>query len=120
MLNAPRAKMQLPSSASARKLPLVTLRRTLAALLFAAVAFAAALSVAPQLHAFLHSLGDRTTHECGATLLSSGNVEHSPSEPPPVARADEPAQSELPPQVVASLLSRPGCSRLEHAPPAQS
>ncbi len=98
----------------------MTFRRTLAALLFAAMTLAAALAVTPQLHAWLHSTGDRTTHQCAATLLSSGSVEHTPAEPIAVERAPEANAETLPALAVAHVLSFFGGSSLEHAPPAQS
>ena len=100
---------------NSRQLRLIT-----AAVLFAAVALAVALSASPQLHELLHNIGDRPTHECAATLMSSGNAEHSACEP--VLKQPQPA----PPvpafraQPFARVLAVLGFSLLEHAPPAQS
>ncbi len=95
-------------------------RAITAAVLLSALAFAVALSAAPQFHRWLHDIGDRTNHECAATLLSSGSVEHSDCEPASVAPQPErsgPAfRSELLPRLFVSL----EFSLLEHAPPALS
>jgi len=112
--------MQLPSRACSGTLPLVTLRRLLAALLFTAIAIAAALSAAPQLHEWLHKVRDQSNHECAATLMSSGSVDHSPCEPPPTCRENEPASNTFRAQPFARVLALLGISLLEHAPPAQS
>lgn len=98
----------------------MTFRRTLAALLFAAMTLAAALAVTPQLHAWLHSTGDRTTHQCAATLLSNGNVQHTQADPIAVERAPEANSETLPSLAVVHVASFFGGSCLEHAPPAQS
>ena len=95
-------------------------RAVTAALLFGAFAFAVGLSATPQLHEWLHDVGDRTNHECAATLLSSGSVELS--ERAPVSGVPRPApslpafRSERFPHTAPSL----EFSRLEHAPPALS
>ncbi|MDQ6622667.1 MAG: hypothetical protein M3Y86_04175 [Verrucomicrobiota bacterium] len=94
------------------------LRRTCAVLLLAAIAVAAALSAAPQLHEWLHKVGDRSNHECAATLLSSGSVAHSPCEPPPVCRENEPAVNTFRAQPFTRVLAFFAFARLEHAPPA--
>jgi hypothetical protein len=110
----------LPITRSSATIPLVTLRRTLAALLLIAIAIAAGLSASPQLHDWLHKLRDQSNHECAATMMSSGTVEHSPCEPPPTCRDQEPAQNTFRAQPFARVLALLGVSLLEHAPPAQS
>ena len=93
-------------------------RALIASVLFCSVAFAIGLSSAPQLHDALHK-SDRTTHECAATLLSSGSWEHSACEPAPTA-------PEAAPEIILSVaadlpvVARPETSILEHAPPALS
>ncbi|MGZ4985059.1 MAG: hypothetical protein ACXWAX_10185 [Chthoniobacterales bacterium] len=93
-------------------------RRILSALLVVAFALAAGLSAAPQLHEWLHNIGNQPTHECAATLMSSGSVEHSACEPvfvPPKPAPSKPAYRPQPfPRVLASF----EFARLEHAPPA--
>jgi hypothetical protein len=98
----------------------VTFRRTTAALLFAAIAFAVGLSAAPQLHEWLHKVDSRSTHECAATLMSSGSVEHSACEPPPTQRDEKPTGDTSWQQPLRFHLALLGVSLLEHAPPAQS
>jgi hypothetical protein len=91
-------------------------RALIASLLFCSVALAVGLSAAPQLHDALHK-GELATHECAATLLSSGSWAHSAVEP--VLAAPQPA-----PQIfrfidaAAWSVARPRPSILEHAPPA--
>jgi hypothetical protein len=110
----------LPKRHNRGTLALVTLRRICAALLFTAIVVAAALSAAPQLHDWLHKVRDQSNHECAATMMSSGSVEHSPCEPPPTCREDEPATHTFRAQPFARVLALLGVSLLEHAPPAQS
>jgi len=96
------------------------LRAISAALLFAAVAVAAGLSSAPQLHEWLHDIGDFANHECAATLLSSGGVEHSDGAPvfrAPQAAPTARALSSRPVQHASASLE---FSLLEHAPPVLS
>jgi hypothetical protein len=94
--------------------------RVLAALLFCSVAFAVGLSSAPQLHDWLHKVGDRSKHECAATLISSGSVEHSACEPASVAPQAAPSVPAFRTQIFPRVLAYLGFSRLEHAPPALS
>lgn len=94
--------------------------RATAALVFAAIAFAVALSVSPQLHAQLHKDSGSAKHECAATLISSGNVEHSACEPPAVAPDKIPGTPMLRAQHSARILASLEFTRLEHAPPALS
>ena len=96
------------------------LRVTFAALLFAAIALAVGLSAAPQWHNWLHHSGDRSNHECAATLLSSGSVEHSDCEPASVAPRPAPSVPAFRTQLFPRVLAYRGFSRLEHAPPAHS
>jgi hypothetical protein len=93
-------------------------RASIASLLFCSVTFAIGLSAVPQLHDALHH-GDRTTHQCAATLLSSGTWEHSALEPILAAPPPPPATVSF---VDAGLrvIARPETSILEHAPPALS
>ncbi|HMJ06717.1 MAG TPA: hypothetical protein VK474_10720 [Chthoniobacterales bacterium] len=96
------------------------LRVTFAALLLGALALAIVVSASPQLHDWLHKAGDFTRHECAATLLSSGSVDHSVSGPvlvQPAPNPDGPTLRTLRVQPVCASLE---FSRLEHAPPARS
>ena len=96
------------------------LRATSAALLFAAIAFAISLSAAPQLHAWLHKIGDRTTHECAATLISSGSLEDSPCEPVATEPQRAPGAPAFLMRNVVRAIAALGSALLEHAPPAHS
>jgi hypothetical protein len=96
------------------------LRALAAAVLFCAVGLAVALSAAPQLHDWLHKSGDRTTHECAATLMSSGSAEQSACEPVLKQPQPAPAVPAFRVQPFARVLAVLGSSLLEHAPPAQS
>lgn len=93
------------------------LRAFIAAMLFCGFAIAVGLSAAPQLHDRLHK-GD-TKHECIATLLSSGSVEHASIEPAFLAPPLVLAPSSLLLAEVA-IPRRTASSVLEHAPPARS
>jgi hypothetical protein len=96
------------------------LRVPLAALLLAAIAFAIGLSASPEMHDWLHKTGDWSHHECAATLLSSGGVEHSDCEPPFVAPQPAPATPVFRIPAFAWVISPLEFTRLEHAPPALS
>jgi hypothetical protein len=93
-------------------------RRIVSALLVVAFALAAGLSAAPQLHNWLHKIGDRSNHECAATLMSSGSVEQSTCEPIPVAPKAVPSVPAYRPQLFPRVLASFEFARLEHAPPA--
>lgn len=95
------------------------LRPIVAALLFCSIAIAISLAASPQLHTWWHK-SDAANHECAATLISSGSVEHAAGEP----IATQPTRA---PHVVTfrmpghpRFLARLGFSLLEHAPPALS
>lgn len=92
--------------------------RIFAAFLFAAVAFASALSVTPQLHAWLHDGGDSSQHECAATLLASGSVDDGAAAPVFVAPQPAPIIPRYRLLPVARVLATFEFARLEHAPPA--
>lgn len=87
-------------------------------MLLCSVALTIGLSVAPQLHNWLHKTDD-SSHECAATLMSGGTWDHSICDP--VLAAPQPAP-------VSPTFVRPGVrviarfdsSILEHAPPANS
>ena len=93
-------------------------RALIASLLFCSITFAIGLSAAPQLHDALHH-GDRTTHECAATLLASGSWEHSAAEPALNAPQPLPATASFV-KACLRLVAHPQTSILEHAPPALS
>jgi hypothetical protein len=93
-------------------------RALIASLLFCSVAFAIGLSAAPQLHDALHK-GERATHECAATLLSSGTWEHSALEPVLAAPIPAPHTVRFI-DIALRFAARPRTSILEHAPPALS
>jgi hypothetical protein len=90
---------------------------------FVAVAFlwALALGASPQLHARIHSDANRVEHNCAATMIASGNYNHS-AHPPLVATPAPSIQfSEIPaltPQWVESPFL--GACIFEHAPPVRS
>ena len=91
-----------------------------ASLLLAAVALAAALSAAPQLHEWLHSIGDSANHECAATLLRSGSFEHPACDRTEVAPTPQPSVAPFRAQPFARVLALLEFTRLEHAPPSFS
>jgi hypothetical protein len=94
-------------------------RALIASFLVCSIAFAIGLSAAPQLHDSLHK-GDRTTHECAATLLSSGSWEHSAPEPAFTDPKHAPAVRILEECATPKLAAALEFARLEHAPPAVS
>jgi len=96
------------------------LRVFTAALLLCAVAFAVGLSTAAQLHRSLHKMSDRANHQCAATLISSGSVEHSAGAPSATEPRHGPIASVFRPQCFSRVLASLAFSLLEHAPPAQS
>jgi hypothetical protein len=81
-------------------------------------AFFAALTIAssPQLHEKLHKTGPR--HECAATILASGNCEHSapPQAAPKLENA--PNSPAFLPQHFQRVIASVPSSVQEHAPPA--
>ena len=93
-------------------------RALIASVLFCSVTLAIGLSAAPQLHDALH-LGERTTHECAATLLSSGGWDHSACQSPSAA-PDAARETILLVSADLPIVARPETSILEHAPPALS
>jgi len=96
------------------------LRRLAAAFLFAAIALAVGLSAAPQAHEWLHKVGDRTNHECAATLMSSGSIEDSACEPASAKPQPTPSVPTFRTQLFSRVLAFLAFTRLEHAPPALS
>src|SRR3954465_15659887 len=57
----------------------IAFRTAIAAGSLAAFLFALVLSVAPQLHEQFHGATSSANHECAATLLASGNYQHTPT-----------------------------------------
>jgi hypothetical protein len=88
-----------------------------AAIVFVAVALAAALSAAPHFHEWLHHAGGQASHECAATLLSSGSVSHSDCEPVRTCPEPAPESRSFRAQPFARVLAALEFTRLEHAPP---
>ncbi len=95
------------------------MRACMAAALFAAIAFALGLAAAPQLHDRLHH-ADKGTHECAATLFSSGSLEHSACDRVTPVPDDAPRVSAILAFACPRFVARPVFSLLEHAPPALS
>ena len=98
----------------------VAVRAAIAAGSLAAFLFALVLSLAPQLHEQFHGAIGTGTHECAATLLASGNYQHTPLvtislAPPAPPRIFIQTLSSIP--LVSAHLE---FSLLEHAPPASS
>jgi hypothetical protein len=87
----------------------------------AAIAFALALAVSPQLHERIHRDAAQAGHECAVTLIATGKYEHAPVLPliilpePAILFAIIPALN--PVWVPAPFLD---ASIFEHAPPALS
>jgi hypothetical protein len=52
-------------------------RTFVATCLFAAFVWAIALSVSPQLHAGIHTDGNRADHTCAVTLVATGSYDHA-------------------------------------------
>ena len=95
-------------------------RSVIAAFLSAAFLSALALSVSPQLHAAVHADSGQPEHTCVATLISSGQYDHSLPAPISVGNgslisSDIPVRLALP--AISLFLER---SVLEHAPPVCS
>jgi hypothetical protein len=76
-----------------------------------------ALSVSPQLHASVHAHASDIAHQCGATLLASGNCQDSPAAPPVTSPVFLPLPT--PVRVVTPTVQSPFLvvRVLEHAPP---
>jgi len=53
-------------------------RTFIATCVFAAFAWALALSVSPQLHQRVHADANRVEHSCAVTAITSGSYEHAP------------------------------------------
>src|SRR4051812_24303544 len=92
-------------------------RSVIAVLLSAAFLCALGLSVSPQLHAAVHAQSGQAEHTCVATLIGSGQYEHSA--PAPICVGSELViSSEVPvrfaPPAISPFLER---SVFEHAPP---
>jgi hypothetical protein len=96
-------------------------RAFVAVLVSAVFLWTLALGVSPQLHQRIHSDANRVEHTCAATLIASGNYDHSANAPlvsapiPPLQFSKSPA---LTPQWVESLFLL--ASIFEHAPPANA
>jgi len=98
----------------------IVFRATIAAGSLAAFLFALVLSATPQLHEHLHGATEPTKHECAATLLASGNYQHTPTVTISLAPPSPPTtfvQAFASFQLVSAHLE---FSLLEHAPPAIS
>jgi hypothetical protein len=91
-----------------------------AALAFAAVVFAIGLSSAPQLHDALHGGSHGVTHQCAATLLSSGSVDCAPCAPLSTRPVVPPPVVAVAPVAVPGFVALRAFARLEHAPPSVS
>jgi hypothetical protein len=93
----------------------------IASALFGALLFAITLSLTPRLHAWIHPDSTSPDHECGVTLIASGNYEHSAA--PVVLTIVQPASyfATIPSlNVVWVAVPFLGASIFEHAPPALS
>lgn len=92
-----------------------------AALLLSAVALTVGLSVAPQLHDWLHDVRDRANHECAVTLIATGKYQQSDA--PVLVSLPQPAvQWGQIPSFHSVWVPAPflGACIFEHAPPALS
>ena len=96
------------------------LRALIAAVLFCGVGLAFGLSAAPQLHDWVHKRDRSASHECAATLLSSGSWEHSACEPTLTHAPGLRALQLVAFAVLPHLAPHLEFSLLEHAPPAFS
>ena len=98
----------------------VAFRAAITAGSLAAFLFALVLSATPQLHEQLHGATGVGNHECAATLLASGNYQHTPTVTISLA---PPAPPNIFVQALSSfplVSARLAFSLLEHAPPAIS
>ncbi len=104
-------------SGSASRTRLNSFRSIVAAVAFAGFLWMMALSVSPQLHASVHAHASDMAHNCGATLLASGNCQDSPAEPPVTSPIFLPLPT--PVRVVTPTVQSPFLivRLLEHAPP---
>jgi hypothetical protein len=62
-------------------------RTFVATCVFAALVWALALSVSPQLHARIHTDGNRADHTCAVILVATGSYDHA-AQPPLVSAPD--------------------------------
>jgi hypothetical protein len=94
-------------------------RTFVAACVFAAFAWALALSASPQLHYFVHADANRAEHSCAVTAIASGNCDHA-AQPPLVSAPNFVSQfgrvSSLNPAWVQPLFLK--AHIFAHAPPA--
>ena len=96
-------------------------RALIAAFVSAAFLWTIALSVSPQLHARIHTDGNRAEHTCAVTLITTGGCEHA-AHPPLVS---EPQFTSCFSQIAAlsSTWVKPlflSAHIFAHAPPAHS
>jgi len=79
------------------------------------------LSVSPQLHARIHSDGNRTEHTCAVTLIATGSYDHAAHPPLISAPVAVPQFSKIP-ALTPCWVQSPflGACVFEHAPPARS
>lgn len=96
------------------------LTKLLAAIALLHFTAALAMSVSPQLHAFVHSHSATADHDCAVTALSNGHCDSAPClvafAPLPAEKGDNSFGSST--RGVASFFL--SCRVLEHAPPAVS
>jgi hypothetical protein len=84
----------------------------------AAFFWALALSASPQLHHCIHKDANRVEHNCAATMIASGNYDHS-AHPPLVSAPVPSAQFSKIPALTPQWVESPflGARIFEHAPP---
>jgi hypothetical protein len=95
-------------------------RAIVAAFVFAGFFWALALSASPQLHQRVHKEANRAEHNCAATMIASGNYDHSVQVP--LVSASVPAiQFSKIPALTPCWVQSPflGACIFEHAPPAR-
>ncbi len=98
--------------------PLASFRRAVCALLLLAFAWAVVLAASPDLHESAHHDADDAQHECAATMIHHGGIDHTPAPaftvaflPVVFAQVGAPRLDWVP-----SLFS--GSRIFEHGPPA--
>jgi hypothetical protein len=96
-------------------------RAFVAACVFAAFVWALALGASPQLHQRVHKDANRVEHNCAATMIASGNYDHSVQVP--LVSAPVPAiQFSKIPALTPCWVQSPflGACIFEHAPPTRA
>jgi hypothetical protein len=95
-------------------------RAFVAAFVSAGFLWALALSASPRLHEWTHADANRVEHSCAATMIASGNYNHT-AHPPLVSGPAPSVQFSKIPALTPQWVESPflGACIFEHAPPAR-